>query len=118
MTRLFNFQRALFKNGDIEFTEENVDYADSTFFDIFTYRTLEGSTEGALDKPNSIVLTKTMADRYFSGGQAVGKTLKVGEEIYTVTAVIEDVPRNSHVLFDGLVSRNSLPAQPGIHLAC
>jgi putative ABC transport system permease protein len=113
MTRLFNFQRALFKNGDIEFTEENVDYADSTFFDIFTYRTLEGSTEGALDKPNSIVLTKTMADRYFSGGQAVGKTLKVGEEIYTVTAVIEDVPRNSHVLFDGLVSRNSLPAQMG-----
>jgi putative ABC transport system permease protein len=113
VTRLFNFQRSLFKNGDKEFTEEEVYYADSTFFDIFTYKTLEGSTEEALDKPNSIVLTETMADRYFSGDPALGNTLKVGEEIYTITAVIEDVPRNSHVLFDGIVSRNSLPAEMG-----
>ena len=112
-TRLFNFQRALFKNGDIEFTEEDVYYADSSFFDVFSYRTLEGSTAGALDKPHSIVLTETMADRYFSGGNAVGETLKVGDEIYTVTAVIEDVPKNSHVLFDGLISRNTLPLQIG-----
>jgi len=112
-TRMFQFQRALFINGDIEFTEEDVVYADSTFFDIFTYKTLEGSTDEALDKPNSIVLTETMADRYFSGESAVGNTLKVGEEIYTITAVIEDVPRNSHILFDGLVSRNSLPQQMG-----
>ncbi len=112
-TRIFQFQRALFKNGDIEFTEEDVVYADSTFFDIFTYESLEGSTEDALDKPYSIVLTETMADRYFSGEPAVGNTLKVGEEIYTITAVIEDVPRNSHILFDGLVSRNSLPQQMG-----
>ncbi len=112
-TRLFNFQRALFINGEVEFTEEDVYYADSTFFNIFSYRALEGSTAGSLDKPNSIVLTRTMAGRYFSGDPAVGKTLKVGDEIYTVTAVIEDVPGNSHVLFDGLVSRNSLPAQMG-----
>jgi putative ABC transport system permease protein len=113
ITRLFNFQRALFRNGDIEFTEEDVYYADSTFFDVFTYKTLEGTTAGALDKPYSIVLTETMAGRYFKGAHAVGNTLKVGEEIYTVTAVIEDVPKNSHVLFDGLVSRNSLPQQMG-----
>ncbi|MCK5694467.1 MAG: ABC transporter permease, partial [Bacteroidales bacterium] len=113
VTRLFNFQRALFKNGDMEFTEEEVYYADSTFFDIFTYKTLEGSTSEALDNPNSIVLTETMADRYFSGETALGSTLKVGDEIYTITAVIEDVPGNSHILFDGLVSRNSLPAQMG-----
>jgi len=112
-TRLFNFQRALFRNGDVEFTEEDVMYADSTFFDIFSYKSVEGSTEEALDLPNSIVLTETMADRYFSGESALGKTLKVGEEVYTVTAVIEDVPRNSHVLFDGLVSRNSLSQQMG-----
>ncbi len=112
-TRLFNFQRSLFMNGDIEFTEEDVYYADSTFFDVFTYRTIEGSTAAALDKPHSIVLTETMAGRYFGGEKAVGNTLKVGDEIYTVTAVIEDVPTNSHVLFDGLVSRNSLPPQMG-----
>ncbi|MFO7671489.1 MAG: ABC transporter permease [Bacteroidales bacterium] len=113
ITRLFNFQRALFMNGEVEFTEENVMYADSTFFDIFTYRAIEGSTDQALDKPNSIVLTETMAGRYFNGESALEKTLKVGEEVYTVTAVIEDVPNHSHVLFDGLVSRNSLPQQLG-----
>ena len=113
VTRLFNFQRSLFKNGEIEFNEEDVYYADSTFFDIFSYEALEGSTEQALDKPNSIVLTETMADRYFSGEAAVGNTLRVGEDIYTITAVIEDVPGNSHILFDGLVSRNSLPQQMG-----
>jgi putative ABC transport system permease protein len=112
-TRMFNFQRALFMNGDIESTEEDVYYADSTFFEVFTYKALEGSTEEALDQPNSIVLTETMAARYFSGAKAVGNTLKVGEDIYTVTAVIEDVPRNSHIWFDGLVSRNSLPAEIG-----
>jgi putative ABC transport system permease protein len=112
-TRLFNFQRSLFKNGEIEFTEEDVFYADSTFLDIFTYKILEGSSEGALDEPNSIVLTETMASRYFGSEEAVGNSLQVGDEMYTITAVIEDVPRNSHVIFDGLVSRNSLPAQMG-----
>ena len=113
VSRLINFQRSLFTRGDIEFTEEDVYYADSTFFDIFTYETLAGSTEEALDSPNSIVLTETMANRYFEQGQAVGGTLEVGDEIYTVTAVIQDVPANSHILFDGLVSRNSLPREMG-----
>ncbi|MDX2432729.1 MAG: ABC transporter permease [Bacteroides sp.] len=113
VTRLFDFQRSLFMNGEIEFTEDAVMYADSTFFDIFTYKSIEGSTTEALDAPNSIVLSETMAGRYFSGESALGQTLKVGEEVYTVTAVIEDVPHNSHVLFDALVSRNSLPAQMG-----
>jgi putative ABC transport system permease protein len=100
-------------NGGIEFTEEDVFYADSTFFDVFTYRSVEGSTEGALDRPYSIVLSETMAARYFNGEKAVGNTLRVGEDIYTITAVIEDVPRNSHILFDGLVSRNTLAQQQG-----
>lgn len=112
-TRLFEFQRALFKYGEKEFTEEDVYYADSTFFDVFTYKVIEGNTEGSLDEPNSIVLTKTMASRYFTNESAVGNSLKVGDDLYTITAVIEDVPRNSHVIFDGLVSRNTLPAQMG-----
>ena len=95
-TMLFPWGRTLFNNGDAAFWEEEVYYADSTFFDIFSYRTIEGNTSGALNKPNSIVLTETMAGRYFSGKEAIGKTLKWRDEgIYTVTAVIEDVPRNS-----------------------
>lgn len=111
--RLDDFPRSLFSREEFEFTEEDIYYADSTFFDIFTYESLEGNTEAALDNPNSIVLTETMAGRYFPDGEAVGGTLNVGDEIYTVTAVIEDVPSHSHILFDGLVSRSSLPRQMG-----
>ena len=113
VTRIFGFDRALFTYGENSFTEEDVYYADSTFFELFTYRVLEGNTDGALDNPYSIVLTRSMADRYFSSGQAVGEALKVGEDLYTVTAVIQDVPKNSHLLFDGLVSRNTLPREMG-----
>ena len=108
-TRLFNYGRALFRNGEVQYFEESVYLADSTFFDIFTYKPIEGTLDGALDEPGSMVLTETMAARYFSGNPAVGNTLQVGEDFYTVAAVIRDVPKNSHMLFDGLVSRNTLP---------
>jgi putative ABC transport system permease protein len=55
-TRLINFQRSLFTNGNIEFTEEDVFYAYSTFFDIFSYKVLDGSSYAALDKLNQIQL--------------------------------------------------------------
>jgi len=74
-TRLFNFQRSLFKNGDLAFTEEDVMYADSTFFEVFSYESLEGSVVGSLDEPHSIVLTKTMALRYFGEEPARGTRL-------------------------------------------
>ncbi len=74
---------------------------------------IDGSFEGALDKPNSIVLTETLALRYFGEESPIGKSLQNGDDLFQVTAVMEDVPDNSHVIFDGLVSRNTLPAELG-----
>ena len=113
VTRLFNVGRVLYKYRNIEHNEENMYYADSSFFDIFSYKLIDGSFEGALDKPNTIVLTETLARRYFGDESPVGKSLQNGDDLFQVTAVMEDVPRNSHVIFDGLVSRNTLPAQFG-----
>ncbi len=113
VTRLFNVGRVLYKYNDIEYNEENIYYADSTFFNIFSYRLIDGSFEGALDKPNSIVLTETLALRYFGEESPIGKSLQNGDDLFQVTAVMEDVPDNSHVIFDGLVSRNTLPAEFG-----
>jgi putative ABC transport system permease protein len=108
-TRLSNIGRLLFEYEDIEHNEENVYSADSTVFEVFSYKLIDGSLEGALDRPFSIVLTESMAGRYFTDGRAVGKSLQNGDDLYLVTAVIEDVPGNSHILFDALVSQNYPP---------
>ncbi len=113
VTRLFNVGRVLYRYNDIEHNEENMYYADSSFFDIFSYKLIGGSFEEALNKPNTIVLTETLARKYFGDDNPVGKSLQNGDDLYQVTAVMEDVPRNSHITFDGLVSRSTLPQEFG-----
>jgi len=103
--------QTMYKNGDIRFYEEKVFYVDSNVFRVFTYPFIEGDERTALIRPNSMVLTKTIAEKYFGKNHsAVGKTLKNDKgDIYTVTGVVKDVPRNSHLIFNILLSRSSLP---------
>ena len=107
--RFIDFPRSLFMKDEVEFTEENFYYVDTTVFDIFTYKFVYGNPEDALARPNDIVLTKTVATKYFGDVDPVGETLKAGEVFYEVTGVIKDVPTNSHFRFEALVSRASLP---------
>jgi putative ABC transport system permease protein len=107
--RFIDFPRSLFKKDEVEFTEENFYYTDTTVFNIFTYRFIYGHPQNALARPNDIVLTETVALKYFGKENPVGQTLQAGDTHYEVTAVIEDVPTNSHFRFDALVSRLSLP---------
>jgi putative ABC transport system permease protein len=107
--RLLGKERTLFKNGMNNFYETKVYYADSTLFNIFTYQFLEGNAASALNEPNSIVISKTLAEKYFGKNtQAVGKTLKTVYDLYKVTAVIKDVPGNAHLRFDMLISLSSV----------
>ncbi|HUS03263.1 MAG TPA: ABC transporter permease [Chitinophagaceae bacterium] len=106
--RFLNRERTLFKNGNDGFYETKVYYADSTVFNVFSYKFIEGNATTALNQANSIVISKTLAKKYFGNTPAVGKTLRTVYDLYKVTAVIEDVPRNSHILFDMLISMNSL----------
>ena len=108
--RFLSKERTLFKNGDNNFYENSVYYADSNVFKIFTYPFLQGDPATALTEPNSIVLTKSEADKYFGKNKpAVGKTLRSVYDVYKVTGVMKDVPRNSHLRFDMLISWASLP---------
>ncbi len=111
--RFINMPRALYKYKDIEFNEENFFYVDSTLFDIFTYDVIKGEVRSALLEPNKIILTESIATRYFGDEDPVGKTLTSGTDVYEVTGVIKDVPFNSHFRFDALASRNNLPKQIG-----
>jgi putative ABC transport system permease protein len=109
--RFFPIPRAVYKYEDKEFNEENFCYADSTLFDIFTYRVIKGDVRRALLEPNKIVLTERIAAKYFGKSDPIGKTLTSGINTYEVTGVIKDVPRNSHFRFDALAARKNLPKQ-------
>jgi len=94
----------LFKYGDkktIEPVEEFM-LADSSFFDVFSFKVLKGNPETALDNPFSIVLTEKYAKKYFGDEDPIGKSLQVENDttLVEVTAIIEDCPPNSHFHFN------------------
>jgi putative ABC transport system permease protein len=111
--RFIPIPRALFKYEDKEFNEEKFYYADSTLFDIFTYKVLKGEVKSALLNPKKIILTEKIANQYFGKSDPIGKTLTAGTDTYEVTGVIENCPTNSHFRFDAVASRNNLPKQLG-----
>ncbi len=111
--RFINMPRSLYKYEDKEYIEEDFYYADSTLFDIFSYKVLKGEVLTAVRDPGKIVLTETAAARYFGNADPIGKTLTAGDNTFEVTGIIEDVPSNSHFRFDAVSARNNLPKQLG-----
>ena len=95
---------------NVSFDEPDAYFADSTFFDVFDFKFIEGDKETALTKAWGVVLTESMAKRYFGDKQAIGKRLSfdVNTDMLEVVAVVEDVPVNSHFHFNFLVSYVSL----------
>ena len=76
--------------------EEQTTYVDATFFKMFGVELLEGDVKTALKDPNTIILTKTAAEKHFTVSSAIGQNLILdNEELYTVVGVINDFPQNS-----------------------
>jgi putative ABC transport system permease protein len=104
-----NGDKTLFKKGETSFFEDKVFYADSNVFDVFTYKFIAGDAKIALIAPNSLVLTRSAAEKYFqTTDNVVGKSLQGKKETYNITAIIEDVPSTSHLRFNALISASSL----------
>ena len=87
------------------YQEDDVGYADNSLFTLFSFPFVKGDPETALLTAHSVVITESMAEKYFGREDPLGKVLKIGgEEDYTVTGVVEDVPVNSHLIFNMLRS--------------
>lgn len=113
--RLFNFQSPSLalanKESDEAFNESHVFFADSTFLDVFDFELIAGNRKTALDDPNTMLITKSMAKKYFPSEDPLGKFLELqGTQNLEVVGVLEDSPKNSHFQFDFIVSFSSLKA--------
>jgi len=93
-----------------KFYEDGIFYADSHFLSVFSFERIAGNMDAALAEPNSVVLTESVAARYFGAADPIGKHLIfVDDQDRVVTGVIKDVPYDSSLKFDLLVSSASLP---------
>lgn len=95
--------------NDKFFTEKSVIAADSSFFNIFSFKLLQGSSATALNNPYSLLLSETAAKKIFGNEDPLGKSVIVnGDDHYIITGIIESPPENSHIKFNGLISINTL----------
>ncbi len=116
ITRVGNFGavNVLFRYRDIRFLESNIYFADSTVFDIFNYEFILGSPDNALNEPNTMVLTQSFASKYFGGRNPVGELITTDRYgSCRITGVIRDIPENSHLRFDCLISMATIAKLSG-----
>jgi putative ABC transport system permease protein len=98
-------QNVLFSTESDRFYEDGMIFADSTFFEIFSFGLLAGNPETVLDEPNSIVISEKIAKKHFRNENPVGKTIKLNDkENLVITGVMMDVPGNSHFSFTMVTS--------------
>src|SRR5580704_17768422 len=79
--------------------EKSFMYADATFFDLFSFKLLQGNPQEVLAAPYDVVLTETTARKYFGNENPIGKALSIGNDsnLYTITGIIQDCPSNSQI---------------------
>ncbi len=108
--RLFEFgDTNVVEVGDQKFEERNIIAADSNFYRVFDFEILLGDANSALNQPNTVVLTSATAKRLFPGENVIGQTIKFFGQDYAVSAVMENLPGNSHLEFDYIFSAVSFP---------
>lgn len=110
-TRLRTDGRPKVTYNNKSFKEGQLALVDSNFFDVFTIPFIEGDKKTALTEPNTVVLTKEFAHKYFGNEEPLGKLLTINNNTTPckVTGMIDKVPANSHFHFDMFVSMASLP---------
>jgi putative ABC transport system permease protein len=113
--RPINIGEVLLSNDSIRSNEKNFIFAEKKFFKVFTREFLSGDPETALLKPYSVVITESMAKKYYGNSNPVGKFLRFDNQMnLTVTGVISDLKTNAHFTFDFCCSLETVEAMnPG-----
>jgi putative ABC transport system permease protein len=95
----------LIKKGDDNLRESKVMYADSTLLDVFSFKLISGSPKAILKQPYTLLITESMAKKYFDRTDVAGETLLVDNyRNYKISGVIKDIPQQSHFNYDFFVA--------------
>ncbi|HEX6226298.1 MAG TPA: FtsX-like permease family protein [Chryseolinea sp.] len=110
--RFLTAGRELFENPErgLKFYEEKFFFADAPVFEVFTFPLISGDPRTVLVQPNAAVLTQTTALRYFGTVDAIGNTFISKGKSYSVTGIVANLPANSSIQFDALLSFATLPS--------
>jgi putative ABC transport system permease protein len=103
-----------FERGEDTFMEDSIAFSDSTVFKIFTIPFIAGDKSTALKEPFTMVISESMANKYFGTWDAVGETMKALDgSNYTIVGVFEDLPQNTHMRFNAMISTATIEEQIG-----
>jgi putative ABC transport system permease protein len=95
------------KKGNEYIQEDKIAYADANIFDVFTLPMIAGNPKNALAEPNTVIITANTAQRYFNSTQVLGQTILIDGSNCKITGIIKDIPHQSHINFDFLISFSS-----------
>jgi len=110
-TRLRDYGTPKLMHGNSSFREDRFAWVDSNFFQVFTLPLVKGDAANALREPNTVVITKALATKYFGKEEPIGKLIHFKDDknaSFKVTGVIDKVPLNSHFHFDLFASMSGL----------
>ncbi len=107
-TRLQGAGQILFRIDDNNFYVDDVYFADSTMFDLFTHKFIQGDPETALEEPRSLVLTESTAKTLFGDRNPLNELVETDNNTFTVKGIIEDLPDNVHLKFNALASYSTI----------
>ena len=106
-TRIYGVDEEAIRIGTRRFNTETVAWVDTSFFRIFSFSLLRGDPDQVFQEPFSVVLSQDIAEKYFADS-AMNQTLKLNGRDHKVTGIMENMPANSHVNIDILVSFSSI----------
>lgn len=102
-----------YEEGEKRFHESGFYFSDHTVFDFFNLHLMRGDPKTALRDPRTVVITETMAKKYFGDEDPMGKILRADNTYdFRITGIMQDVPKRSHIRFDFLASFESLSVFP------
>lgn len=110
-TRLVQAGRPIILMNGKKFNEEEMAFVDPNFFDVFSFPITQGKAGNGFQNPNSIILTESVAKKYFGTLDVIGKEvlIKDSDKPLKIIAIAKDLPRNSHIQIDIFASMASYP---------
>jgi putative ABC transport system permease protein len=110
--RFFPGRRRLVTFGEKKYYEDGLFFADASLFRIFTFPLVKGNPDRALEAPNTIVISESIAAKYFGNEEPMNRTLVINNQDYVVTGIMKEMPANSHFhadMFASLKTQEQIP---------